>query len=426
MTTPRTAIFFFGLFSEAQRECKLVFDDYLALLESLPFMLENIEAGAPPMQETITVCQLLWAKTPEQNHVVEQIVRRFALNALQAYQREMIALRNSTEKPIKDRADLERRIREMYDALEASKPAAPVVPKHETISEPREANILDIDEDVFDEEGDEPAIAESPALEPDTLVELPEPSQNWKPILPPPPPERRPLLPKAVALETMPVTALRLKHFWRMCRLPQRGGVPSLFSLRRTMATLERHGGLPVPAYEPAMMNKIGLLLLVDCGAHMVTYERQTRLMAQTLAASPFSYRQTVYFDTVPLKLEAAPPAWTLYKDEKCKIELKFDDIFTRLAYASIMIVSDAGQASSDNRFADEYHDFMGQFVALLGTWGTNVVWLNPRHESKWGLATNRLAAQLKACLESRFVMLPYTDTGIEAAVKHLRGYASL
>lgn len=431
MTTGHASTFFFGLFNAVQPKCNLVFEDYMALVQSLPFMLENILEGAPAMQELVTVCQLLWAKDPEQERMIEQIVRKFTLDSLKAYQCDLIRQRG-TGKQIGDRADVERLISEWFDPPEVSEPAGTEAVGVETPSPDIPTVTPPVVSPSVPEQASPPA-SPPPAAAP---VDIPQPAYAY--VVPPPaepPPSVQidiPIpLPKSVnggaVLEYLPVTPLRLKHLWRMCRLPQRCGASFVFSLPRTMSLLERHGGLPMPAYEPSLQNRAGVLLLVDRGQHMMTFERQLRMLAETFTSSPFAHRQVAYFDTVPVEAETEEN-WLLYMDEKCKLELNFDDVFARLPYASVMIVSDVGAAGKTHRFrtVSEYQRLMVQFVEFLGTWATNIVWLNPRRDDAWCTATRKLSTQLKSQLESRFTMLPYTDKGIEAAIRHLRGYASI
>jgi uncharacterized protein with von Willebrand factor type A (vWA) domain len=225
----------------------------------------------------------------------------------------------------------------------------------------------------------------------------------------------------AVPVERYAVPPRRARHVWRLYRLPQRRGGQVEFSLPDTIASIERHGGLPVPVYRPHVTNQARALLIIDVGWHMDGYGRDLGVLVSAFLSSAFHRRHIFYYDGVPERDVSAPAGdelagWALYADKGLEKPFSLTEARAALGRAGVLIISHAGAAAAAHRSGKhQYVETMTAFAATLKLAGSRVVWLNPRREAEW-----REPPVEK--LRRKLPMFPYTVAGLEAAVNTLRG----
>lgn len=414
---------FYDLFCAVRARFGLTISDYTALLQALELSLKNYR-GIWLMEELVTLCQLLWAKTPEASEEIAAAVRSHALHAVQEYQQQLIDKTGELAEHIQSRHELEALVA-AWMRREESLPQPSSVPDEQPVAEAQ--SVAEPQRDLPTPPApDTPAPTEKPLDDGVSISSTEMPSlETYEKLV-------------AVAAEAQAVTSdyriqpqvfarppekyrvlpRRIRHLWRLYRLPRRSGANTVFSLPDTIASIERHGGLPIPIYKPHLNNEARVLLLIDVGRYMDAFLRDVEVLVTTFLDSAFHRRQIVYFDGCP---EHVPDVgdelgrWELYTDKALEKPIRLADLRASLGRSGVLIVSDAG-AAGNQRQMRQYINTMNAFITTLKATGSRVVWLNPRSEERW---PNTAAERLRKKLH----MHPYTTRGLEKVVNELRGF---
>jgi hypothetical protein len=424
---------FYDLFCAVRAHLGLTISDYTALLEALEYSLKAC-SGIHLINELVTVCQLLWAKTPEACDEIDIVVRRYAFHAVQEYQKHLSARTGEQADPIQSRQDLETLVAE-WARRDEPPPKSALVPDEPPVSQGK-AETAPLSEVAPPTKSEAPTPAKNAAPTNIEIVNLDIPSpqtyQNMVAVT------LQPELSGYVVTEIMEqqtgaqvyippaekyrVPPRRMRHLWRLYRLPQRSGANLVFSLPDTIASIERHGGLPVPIYKPRMTNQARVLLLIDVSRYMDGYQRDVEVLVNAFVSSAFHRRHILYFEGTPERDTFSSTGdelagWEVYADTALEKPVQLSELRAALDRAGVLIVSDA--AAAGNRHQMRYYlETMADFVAALKFIGSRVVWLNPARSEKWP----NTAAEM---LQANFHMHPYSPRGLESAVNELRGFVS-
>ncbi|MFN8528720.1 MAG: hypothetical protein U0670_08930 [Anaerolineae bacterium] len=432
---PDKPLFLLGLFYALQPEFGLDTRDYLALLRALHYRVSIRYPGEPvlnPLEDLVEICQFLWAKSPRDSERIDLLIRGvYALQAVQEYHRFACQCSGIDSLPIDSEADLETLVR-LWMA--------------QTSAEASETGALDSGE------AEQVLIGNAPHTRSTLVADSAPPADAETPEAPfesvfamkrPPRPRQMGVETRADALasndgdepmrmgdhwrprEHVPVSPLRLRQLWRLQRINQPGTPARVFSLPKTMAQLERHGGLPVPMYQARPSSRARLLIMVDVGEHMEPVERQVKLLLRTFIDSGSREEQIVYFNTLP---ETDHPDsldlsdWMVYTQptitagQRCRLI----DYRAHLIKGRVLIIGDAGatRRSTERVGTRRYTKTMLAFLHMLHASTSDVVWLNPLRQEKWDETPARR-------IKDKVEMFPYTTVGLELAMKRLRTITS-
>lgn len=207
--------------------------------------------------------------------------------------------------------------------------------------------------------------------------------------------------------EYFPVTKRQMKQCWRYLRRPVRQGVPTELDVEETVAKIGREGILLQPVLMPPRTNRTDLVLLIDQEGSMVPFHDLSRQLVETAQrGGRLRTTNVFYFHDYPDEYLYRHPAML---DAKTVSEI-FEEIEERMA---VLIVSDAGAARGN--FDQKRVDNTKAWIEQLQQSVRYFAWLNPMPSECWQQTT---AGEI-----ARFVpMFEMSSQGMNAAISVLRG----
>lgn len=204
-----------------------------------------------------------------------------------------------------------------------------------------------------------------------------------------------------------PVTKRQMKRAWRYFRLMQRRGQPVVLDVETTLERMYRQGVFLSPVLVPRRLNVARVLILVDKGGSMVPFEKATRALLESAAHSGLSEAAIYYFHDVPLEF--------IYADEQFSRPVPLERLLYVLDGAGVLIVSDAGAARGGHD--DARVEQTGRMMQAVRQHSPNVAWLNPTPEGRWPGTT---AGDIRA--KYSVDMFTLDGAGLYSTVEVLRG----
>ncbi|MDF5725782.1 MAG: hypothetical protein PUP91_36110 [Rhizonema sp. PD37] len=307
-------------------------DDYLVVLRSLQagFCISNY-------QEIEQLCCLVWAKTEEENRLIQRLFKQMWGHVQQA----------TTSK-----------------SGNATKSAS-------HLSQPDNISASSTETSL------------SLTLEPVQAVQAVRTSRLYREL-------KRPRY--SLLTEYFPVTRREMKQIWRSLRRPMREGVPIELDVEATVVKMGREGFLLEPVLMPPRTNRTDLVLLIDQEGSMVPFHGLSRQLVET-AQRGGRLRETriFYFHDYPDEYLYCHPAFL----DAQPIPEVLEEIGERTA---VLIVSDAGAARGN--FDQERVDSTKVWIEQLQQSVRYFAWLNPMPSECWRQTTAGEIARFVPMLE--------------------------
>jgi hypothetical protein len=349
-------------------------DEYFAVLRSL-----HAGFGISSRQEIEQLCCLVWAKSEEENRLIQRLFG------------------------------------EMWKQIPNLSTKENTPELNETTSSTNASSL--ISDSPTQEDDESPSIKTTTTKEPS--VNEPLPDLETPPSITPEPVQavqavrsnrgdREIKRPRYLLLtEYFPVTKRQMKQCWRYLRHPVRQGVPTELDIEATVAKIGREGILLKPIMIPPRTNRADLVLLIDHEGSMVPFHYLSRQLVETAQRGGRLRTSNVfYFHDYPDEYLYRHPAMF---DAKPVSKL-LEEIGER---AAVLIVSDAGAARGN--FDQERVDNTKVWIEKLQQSVRYFAWLNPMPSECWPQTT---AGEI-----ARFVpMFEISPQGMYAAISVLRG----
>jgi uncharacterized protein with von Willebrand factor type A (vWA) domain len=346
-----------------QRSFPLGISDYLSALIAL-----TQGTGITNRADLVFICQILWAKSPEeQKHVAETLA---AILPEELSQEELEAL--------------------------SAKGA-------ETTSPP-------------------PVILEAPESTP-TDSELPEPLPAPKPQKDLHPTEAWPPGNEATlaftlgesaqskAIQIPPVktavTQRQMKRAWRYYRRMCRTGPPVELDVQATIENLYRYGVFLKPILIPRRQNQARILILIDKQGSMIPFRRATEALIESAKQTGLARATILFFHDVPGE--------QVFYDPSLNHSVPVTQALSSFIDSGVVLVSDGGAARGNhdpNRLAQTK-----KFIERVRSYTPHVVWLNPTPQERW---TSSTAGAIRK--ECAIPMFELDRAGLDAAVVIMKG----
>ncbi|MBW4670441.1 MAG: hypothetical protein KME60_24250 [Cyanomargarita calcarea GSE-NOS-MK-12-04C] len=341
-------------------------DEYLVVLHSLQagFGIENT-------QELEQLCCLVWAKSEEENRLIERLFQ-------QMWKRSEVKEENENS------------------------PEA-----NSTLSIPENLQITSTETPIPEAGASNQSL---PNLEKNPTLS-PEPVQTVQAVL-----QRRvetryetPLQRQRYSLltEYFPVTKREMKQIWRYLRRPVRQGVPIELDIEATVEKMGHEAILLEPVLMPPRINQTDLVLIIDQEGSMVPFHELSRQLVET-AERGGRLKQTnvYYFHDYADEYLYRQPTWV----EAQPLTEVLEEIGKK---AAVLIVSDGGAARGN--FDAERIYFTRKWIEQLQQSVTYCAWLNPMPSESW---KNTTAGEIAGMLP----MFEMNRQGMNAAITVLRG----
>ncbi len=180
--------------------------------------------------------------------------------------------------------------------------------------------------------------------------------------------------------EYFPVTKRQMKQCWRYLRRPVREGVATEFDIEATVAKIGREGILLQPVFMPPRTNRTDLVLLIDREGSMVPFHDLSRQLVETAQrGGRLRTTNVFYFHDYPDEYLYRHPAML----DAQLVSQVFEEIGER---AVVMIVSDAGAARGN--FDSERVESTKAWIEQLQQSVRYYAWLNPMPSECWRQTT--------------------------------------
>jgi uncharacterized protein len=357
-------------------------EEYLVLVRSL-----SAGFGISNRQELEQLCCMLWAKSEEENRLIQRLFREMwkqieslPVNPDSSEQENPPASLNKTSSSTNTSSLIsEESTSENYDL-------SPIEATSTTEQPPSDESLPDLEA--------------PPTITPEPVQAVQAVRTSRK--------DREMKRPRYMLLtEYFPVTKRQMKQCWRHLRRTVREGVPTELNVEATVAKIGREGILLQPVLAPPRVNKTDLVLLIDQEGSMVPFHDLSRQLVET-AQRGGRLRSTnvFYFHDYADEYLYRHPAML---DEKPITEV-FEEIGER---AAVLIVSDAGAARGN--FDLERVDNTKVWIEQLQQSVRYIAWLNPMPSESWHQTT--------AYEIARFIpMFEMSPQGMNAAISVLRG----
>jgi uncharacterized protein with von Willebrand factor type A (vWA) domain len=333
--------------------------DYLLALKTL-----RTGQGIESLDRLQFTCKLLWAKSQEDQELIDQAFTRLVAPHFQ---------RDKQTPPLQLPVDLLQRPR--FDDRADN-----------TNSENR--STIDSKTDTATkqtlQEGKVPLNPGGPAS---TDNEMPKAQGNYQ------------LIPR------LPITKREMTGIWRHLRQMGRSGPPSELDVEGTIDAISRDGFLRQPLLRALRQNQSRLLLLVDRQGSMAPFMPLVDALIESIHQSGLANRVHVYyFHNCPVAYLATHPGL-----------IQYQSIETIMATynGSVLIISDAGAARGTYRY--ERVKQTQTFLATLQHYTYLIAWINPLPSNRWRRSTASHIAELVP-------MFSLNRNGLIDAVNILRG----
>lgn len=176
----------------------------------------------------------------------------------------------------------------------------------------------------------------------------------------------------------LPVSKREMTGVWRHLRQMGRSGPLSELDVAGTIASICRNGYLHHPIFQARRKNQSRLLLLVDRQGSMVPFTPLVDALIESIHQSGLANRVHVYyFHNCPDTYLAANPGLIQYQ--------AIDSIMAT-HNGSVLIISDAGAARGAYRRARV--EQTQAFLATLRYFTYLIAWINPLPSSRWRSST--------------------------------------
>lgn len=203
----------------------------------------------------------------------------------------------------------------------------------------------------------------------------------------------------------LPISQREMTGIWRHLRQMGRSGLPIELDVQGTIAAISRDGFLYQPILRPRRQNQSRLLILVDRQGSMAPFTPLVDALVESIQYSGLTDRtQVYYFHNYPDEYLAAHPGLIQYRPI---------DAVMAAHSGSILVVSDAGAARGAYR--SERVEQTQTFLATLQHYTYLIAWLNPLPSSRWRGSTASHIAEFVP-------MFPLNRDGLIDAVNVLRG----
>lgn len=356
-------------------------EEYLVLVRSL-----EAGFGISDRLELQQLCCNLWAKTEEENRLIQRLFGEM--------------WKQIESHPINSNINMQ----EYTSASLGETPSSNDTPS--------------LTPDLPTSENSQPSLIETPTDE-ELSFEEPLPDFDTSPTVTPEPVQavqavrsnrldREMKRPRYMLLtEYFPVTKRQMKQCWRHLRRTVRTGVPTELDVEATVAKIGREGILLQPVLAPPRINKTDLVLLIDQEGSMVPFHDLSRQLVETAQrGGRLRTTNVFYFHNCPDDYLYRYPTML---DAKLSSEF-LKEIGER---AAVLIVSDAGAARGN--FDQERVDNTKMWIEQLQQSVRYVTWLNPMPTECWRQTTAGGIASL-------IPMFEMSSQGMNAAISVLRG----
>ncbi len=350
------------------RKFSLGIAEYLAALNALAMGF-----GTGSREELISACQVLWAKTQEQQRQIREVLELTLPPKLTASELQSVI------------TDLE--ITELGDS--SSVPT----PKRESALSPKLPNASELEDKSSSNEGVDfewrRGMSERSIAEPSAIS--------------------LPYNPNLDFTMHLPVTHRQIFQIWRYYRRLQTVGQPVELDVDATVKGICTKGVFLESVFVPRRANQARLTMLIDCGGSMLPFAPLADALIDSAYRSGLQNFDVYYFHDAPDE--------HLFTDSLLNDEVALDAVIPSLSRVGVLIFSDGGAARGRTDMVR-----VGQMQRLIQTiraYTPNVAWLNPMPPSRWSGTTVEHVQQ-----RCNIPMFPFDRNGIEKTINTLRGIA--
>ncbi|WP_232224065.1 hypothetical protein [Mastigocladopsis repens] len=333
-------------------------EEYLVVVRSL-----EAGFGISDRHELEQLCCMLWAKSEEENRLIQRLFEQMWRHSLAESGKEDKSTENNISKPT-----------------------------------PEDLQVSSVETPSLDEPL--PDLETPPTITPEPVQAVQAVRSSRR--------DREMKRPRYMLLtEYFPVTKRQMKQCWRYLRRPVRQGVPTELDVEATVAKIGREGILLQPVLMPPRTNRTDLVLLIDQEGSMVPFHDLSRQLVETAQrGGRLRTTNVFYFHDYPDEYLYCHPAML---DAKHISEV-LEEIGER---AAVLIVSDAGAARGN--FDQERVENTKTWIEELQQSIRYLAWLNPMPSECWRQTT---AGEI-----ARFMpMFEMSSQGMNAAISVLRG----
>jgi uncharacterized protein with von Willebrand factor type A (vWA) domain len=354
-------------------------EEYLVALKSL-----QAGFGIANRQELEELCCTLWAKSPEECHLVRQLVAQM-WNSLEES--------SSPDNPSRSASPENQEVSRPNTTPSLETPS----PKNQEVSRPNTTP------------SPETASPSPPSLSSDRSLETDDPVQVVK-ALRGGNQNRRSLSPSPryrLLKNYFPVTKRQMKQHWRNLRRPVREGIPTELDLEATVTKIGSEGILLEPVLVPRRINRTDLVLLIDRKGSMVPFHTLSRQLVETAErGGRLKQTRVFYFHNYAQEY--------LYRHPALLNAVAIEEVLAEMGKRSvILIVSDGGAARKS--YKPDRVEKTQAWVDDLQQSMANVAWLNPMPEESWQQTTAEKIAEMLPTFEM-------SREGMGGAIAALRG----
>lgn len=363
---------------------------YGITLAEYHLLLEAMQAGLglESKEDFLETCQLLWAKTPEQN---EELNRRFDTCFRHVWQEKEVAFPSeSSSNEQKKIADTDNK-----ESTDTPQNVAPTANDEDANPKdtPKKQN-----QSGFGSQ-DAPRIAFYP---PDEEKRDGENLDNLQYS-----PDEYLSSPYILSNDYLPISLRQLQQIWRNLRHYTAMGQSKKINWNQTVAKIAQQKFFISPAYEPMRVNQIQLSIIIDHHGSMATYEEfAEHLITAATVQGGFANAQIYYTHNLPINY--------LYCNPFHSASIAKKDFIANCSpkHSVVLFFSDAGAVRGT--FIPERISNSIQFINDLKKNTKAIAWLNPMPKNRWQNTSAELIALLTPMFEC-------TETDTEAAIKHLK-----
>lgn len=345
----------FRLFAHIRKAgLPLGIDDYLLLLSTL-----RAGHGLENPDSLRLICRLVWAKSPEDQQVIDEAYDMFVSPRLQL-QPEL-----GDEELASDRSS---------SGLDDRPPALPPVPSP-------------------------PASHAEETLESGAMP-LHSPVVNHDPRAPK-------TLGTYQMTPRLPMARREMSRIWRSFRRLQHQGPPVDLDIEATIKAICYQGSLLLPILQPRRRNQVRLLTLVDCASEMAPFALLIDALIDSIYRGGFGRAEIFYYYECPQDTLFARPG-------HLGAHLTSAILAEHARAGSVLFISAAGAACRWRSF--EQAQCIQSFLRLLRAETYRYAWLNPLPPQRWhGTTAGDIARMVP--------MFPIDRNGLIDAVSILRGH---
>jgi uncharacterized protein len=361
-------------FELRQRNFPLSTSDYMTALEALV-----VGNGVTTRADLTFMCQLVWAKSPEeQKQVAEALAEALPI---ELSEEELIALN-----------------REAEQVLPAPRPPAapkfePPTPSSPSVPEPTTPQERSGETQALPAAGElKFSVARTSGGE---LVAMPVARSTWH------------MNPHLDFVGSLPVTKRQMKRAWRYYRRMRRTGPAVELDVEATIEEIYRRGIFLKPVMIPRRLNQARMLVLMDEQGSMVPFRRVTQALLESATQSGLARASVFFFHDVPGR--------HLFHDPWLSRPEVVERVLGTFIDSGVLIISDGGAARGrvdPNRFTQTK-----EFIQKVRWYTPNVAWLNPTPTERWpGTTAENIREQCT------IPMFELDRAGLDAAVGVLKG----